>query len=213
MRDAPNLGFRSTWLEQYEQSLETENITAKRKKGIKYYLDMEEGDQLEFKGSLVLDIDRFLRGDGKLDEKPEIACKGVLKTIVAFLNSKGGDLIIGILEKDKYEEMLSSKLSEYSIYKKYVIFGLSNEYRKDGWDGYFQRILTHIENRIGAEIYDSELVRIEKIVYENEELCHVSVKLADSRQYLDEKFYIRRGNTSIELKGKEIDNYWAKRNK
>jgi DNA sulfur modification protein DndB len=210
IRDA-NVGFRSIWLEKYEQALSEENKFAKRRKGVLHYLDNEEGDELEFKGSLSLNLNRYFKGDGILQEDPSVIDDGALKTIVAFLNSKGGDLIIGVLEKNKFEDVYDEKLSTYPLHNEKIIYGIESEYKKDEWDGYLQKLTSLIENRIGADVIDSEYITIERLKHEERELCHVSVYPSDSKQYLTNKFFIRRTNKTVQLEGTDIDKYWQSR--
>ncbi len=210
IRDA-NIGFRSIWLETFEESLSEEKKFAKHRKGILHFLDNEESENLEFKGAIALDLNRYLKGDGKLSEKPELIDDGVLKTIVAFLNSKGGDLIIGVLEKSKFEDVYEEKLSSYPLHNGKIIFGIEIEYKKDEWDGYLQRLTSLIETRIGSEVLDSEYIKIERVKHEERELCHVSVQPSDSKQYLVNMFFVRRANKTVQLEGQEIDRYWQSR--
>jgi len=210
IKDA-HIGFRSTWLEQNEAALQDEDKLAKKRLGIKYYLDKEENESLEFKGSLSLDIDRWLKGDGKMCNSSELAKDGVLKTIVAFLNTKGGDILIGVLEKSRFEDALDDKLADCPLYRDKIILGLSNEYGKSGWDGFQQQLLSLIEAHIGGDVIDTELVRFDKKEYEDNDLCHLTVSPAESKQYLGDQFFKRRGNKTVKLKGQQIDNYWLKR--
>jgi DNA sulfur modification protein DndB len=210
MRDA-SIGFRSTWLEQYEAVLKEEDRIAKRRLGLKYYLDKDEGESLEFKGSLALDVKRYLLGDGKSAESDTIAEDGALKTIVAFLNSKGGELVIGVLELSRFENVLEEKLSDCPVYADKIIFGLTNEYKKDAWDGFQQRLLSWIETRIGADVIDAELVKITKEQFEDKEICRVTVSPADAKQFLGTRFFVRRGNKTVLVEGQEIDRYWSRR--
>lgn len=207
-----NIGFRSRWLEKYEESKKEEDKYAKKRKGVKYYLDKDESDLIEFKGSLFLDINRLLLGDGKVIDDNEICNEGVLKTIVAFLNSKGGEILLGILEKSRFENADPEKIAGYPIYKDKIIFGIDNEYKKDEWDGYLRRLIEVIENRIGPEILDSELVQIKKLDYEKSYLCLIKVIPSEAKQYLlENRFYIRRGNKTVLLEAKKIDKYWSNR--
>ena len=210
IRDA-NIGFRSIWLEKFEAAASEENKFAKRRKGVLHFLDNEESDNLEFKGSLALDLNRFFLGDGKLNENPDLIDEGVLKTITAFLNSKGGDILVGILEKAKYERVYEDKLSDYPIHNEKIVFGIESEYNKDGWDGYLQRMVSLIESRIGSDVIDSEYVKIVKLKHQDRDLCHISVQPSNSKQYLTNKFFIRRANKTVQLEGPEIDKYWQSR--
>jgi len=80
----------------------------------------------------------------------------------ALLNTKGGNLIIGVIEAKRYKKLLETKLAEYPRYKDKVIFGLENEYRKNEWDGFYQRLISLIETRIGPQVLDAEQVKVKK---------------------------------------------------
>ncbi len=208
IRDA-NIGFRSIWLEKFEESLRSEDRFEKRRKGVNYYIDREESETLEFKGSVGLDIDRYLLGDGKFEISSELPDEGVLKTIVAFLNTKGGDVLVGILEKMRYEKVFEDKLSDCPMINSKIAYGVDSEYGKDEWDGYYQKLLNFIENRISPYVLDADLVEISRLNLEEKDLCLITVKPADSKQYLCNKFFIRRGNKTVLLEGPEIDMYWS----
>jgi DNA sulfur modification protein DndB len=211
IRDA-NIGFRSIWLEKYEDALREEDRFAKRRKGMLYYLDKDESETLEFKGSLALNLNRYLLGDGKLVHDSSLPNEGVLKSIVAFLNTKGGDLLVGILELKRFEDSYEDKLSDCPIHKDKIVFGVESEYNKDEWDGYLQRLMSYIENRISPDVIDADLVKITRLFHDDgKELCLISVHPADAKQYLQNKFYIRRANKTVLLEGAEIDRYWSSR--
>lgn len=211
LRDA-SIGFRSIWLEKYDEALKEEDKLGGKRKSAGFYLEKDESETLEFKGSLTLHLNRYLLGDGSRVDDQAILDEGVLKTIVAFLNSKGGDILIGILEQDKYADVYEAKLSDCPVVDKKIVFGIQPEYRKDEWDGYLQRLTDFIERRIGSDVLDSDVVRISKLSYKDKDLCLVSVSPADSKQYLNNnKFFIRRANKTVLLEGPEIDRYWSSR--
>lgn len=86
-------------------------------------LDNNETKTTEVKGSLRLDINRLLKGDGNKQNNVKLALDGVLKTIVAFLTSSGGTILIGALEINKYKEHEISKVP-YKIYNNYYLIGV-----------------------------------------------------------------------------------------
>lgn len=208
IRDA-NIGFRSIWLEKYENALKEADRFAKKREGALYYLDKDESETLEFKGTLLLNLKRYLLGDGKLVDNDLLLDEGVLKTIVAFLNTKGGDLLVGVLELARFEKVYEDKLSDCPVHKDKIVFGIDSEYKKDEWDGFYQRLISYIENRISPDVLDADWVKISKITHKDKELCLISVQPADAKQYLQNKFYIRRGNKTVLLEGVKIDNYWS----
>jgi len=207
-----DLGFRSIWLEQYEQVAAEEDKLEKRREGAAYYLKQLEGDELEFKGSLSLSIDRYLRGDGATTRDETVENEGVLKTIVGFLNAKGGEILIGVLERNKYEDLLEERLADCPQYNGKVIFGLELELGKGEWDGFQQRLTSIIETKIGRQVTYSGLVAITELKYEGKDLCLVKVQPSDTKQFLlGRYFYIRVGNKTVLLEGVDIDVYWKSR--
>jgi len=210
MRDA-GVGFWSRWFEKYEQALKEEDKLQKKRKGIKYYLDKDEDELLEFKGSVSADLDRYFKGDGRIKKRDDIADEGVMKTIVGFLNTKGGQILVGVLEKHRFRGASDEKLADCPSYGDKLIIGLEIEYKKDEWDGYQQRLWSYIEDRIGPEVIDGELVLIQKDRYEDKDLCLITVSPSESKQYLRNKFFVRRGNKTVCLEGHEIDRYWSRR--
>lgn len=211
IRDA-GVHFRSRWLEKIEEAKKEEDEFEKKKKGIKYYLEKDESEVIEFKGSLSFDIDRYLLGDGKQQENPKLIDEGVLKTIVAFLNTRGGTILVGVLEQNKYEQVYKEKLDDYPIVDNKIIFGIQHEYSKDEWDGYYQKLINLIESRISPEVLDLEFVEISKFEEDDFDICLIEVTPSDTKQYLNNKdFYKRRGNKTQKLTGKQIDNYWNRK--
>ena len=205
-------GFRSPWLETQEKSIQEKERRERLKKGVGHFLDLDESDSLEFKGSLCLNVDRWLLGeDGVLTEDDGVAKKGVLKTIVGFLNTKGGHLLIGVLEKSRYGKAPEERLADAIEHDDKIVIGIDNEYDKSGWDGFLQRLVSFIETHIGGGVIDTDLVRVSRQQYEELDVCVVSVTPAESKKYLSGDFYIRRGNKTIQLKGTAQDDFWRDR--
>ena len=65
-------------------------------------LSLKENDEhfnIEAKQSFFTNCRRFREGDGKLEQNSDDAIKSILKTIAAFANFKGGDIILGIEDR------------------------------------------------------------------------------------------------------------------
>ncbi len=211
VRDS-SMGFRSRWLELYEKSIINEKEN-KIDHNLEKYLSSEEEENLEFKGSISINFDRFFLYDGVLEDDKKLANEGILKTIVAFLNTKGGTVVIGVLEKNRYVNADQDKLSQFIIYGNKILVGINIEYGKDKWDGYYQRLLNLICDRISPEIIDMDLIDIKRVNFEKREFCIIRIKESQAKQYLEEQyFYVRRGNKTDELKGPEIDRFWRSKN-
>ena len=122
--------------------------------------------------------------------------KSALKTIVGFLNTKGGTLLIGVAD-DK------------------SIIGIEEDKLGDNTDKYMRSIDTDIKNRIGLESDGKVTIKFEKT--DNKTICRIDcvpVPPDDPHAYLDQKLFFVRRSASSELKeGKEIQDYLRQRRK
>lgn len=161
------------------------NKTFDKKPKLDELLSKDESQDLEFKSSL-----RFDHKIGKVNRDLE---KVVMKTVAAFLNSKGGYLILGVNNEKK-------------------IVGLGADYphlQHPNSDG-FENHLTQIFNTmIGPEF--RHLIFVSFHPSNDNEVCVIQALESTRPVYLkidgDEKFYIRTGNTTTLLKLSEIEAY------
>ena len=144
--------------------------------------------------------------------------EGVLRSIVAMLNSKGGEVVIGVLEEVDFASADEQRLQALLRIDDKIIIGLEPEYDKKGWDSYHRRLTELIESRIGPDVLDQELIEVARLTARDGDsgsvfdICRVVVRPSETRQYLNgELFFIRRGNKTERLKGPEIDRYWQAR--
>jgi membrane protein YdbS with pleckstrin-like domain len=152
---------------------------------IQKILGDEEHEHLEFKSSLRFDVK-----NGQVNRGLE---KAAMKTISAFLNSKGGELIIGV---DNTKRVL----------------GLKNDYatmqnpNSDGFENHFTQVFNSM---IGPGFRN--LLRISFHKIGTEEVCLVQVNPASRPAYLKtengEHFYVRTGNISTPLTLSEVETY------
>ena len=149
-------------------------------------LNKDEHENLEFKSSF--------RWDTRQNTVNHILEKSVMKTIAAFLNSRGGHLVIGV-DDDK------------------AVVGLAADYsslvRKDA-DGFENHFTQIFHNMIGAEF--RQFVKLNWSHVEGKECCVVSVSPSRKPAYLkgennSEEFYIRTGNGTTSLKLSEATAY------
>lgn len=172
------------------------------------YAKMEEGDTFEAKGSLSLVIDRYLKGDHIKDFKTDLALKGVLKSIVSFLNAEGvegpSQIAIGLLEKSKYPGTPLEPFGE-----RYLLFGINEEYDEETWDSYERKLHDLIASHISRASFD--FIKISKCEYNDKSFCIIRIPKGDRKPdkwyYLDGKFYVRVGGQTKELSGQEADEY------
>jgi hypothetical protein len=144
-----------------------------------------EHERLEFKSSL-----RFDRKTGQANRDVE---KAAMKTIAAFLNSKGGHLVVGVNDAR-------------------VPLGIENDYetlqRKDA-DGFENHFTQAFNSMIGPEFRN--LIKLWFHKLDERDLCIIQVLASPRPVYLkadnNEQFYMRTGNTSTSLKLSEIEAY------
>jgi hypothetical protein len=153
---------------------------------IKSLIRKGESKHLEFKQTLSLDI--------RKNKKEKYIEKMALKTIVGFINSYGGDLLVGV--KNDMQ-----------------IFGLDEEIKR-----YYQKsedkFLLHFKNlikaRIGEEFYpliDYNLVKIDE-----KRILRVNCSASDEPCFLDGKdFYIRTNPATDKLEGTKLIAYIKRR--
>ncbi len=156
-------------------------------------LQEDENRYLEFKSSM--------RWDYRQEKtNPELE-KVILKTLAAFGNTDGGILLIGV-DDDKN------------------IIGLENDFntlKKSNSDFYEIHLRNILHNLMGVK-YVSKYIRTQFETCENgKEICKIKVIAASEPLYLkyknkngqiEEKFYVRSGNSSQEIKSiAEINDY------
>lgn len=151
-----------------------------------------EHERLEFKTTLRWDVKR-----GQVNKELE---HGVMKTIAAFLNSKGGSLIIGV---DDQHKVLGLASDFSSLVKK----------NQDGFENHFNNVFSAM---IGPEF--RRHVRLSFHEVSGEDVCLVSVEPGHQPAYLKtengEDFFIRTGNATTPLKMSQLTAYlssWRQR--
>ncbi|MEW6607860.1 MAG: ATP-binding protein [bacterium] len=174
------------------------------------YLNKEENGEFEVKGSLCFDIDRWCRDENYKGElSNEIAINGVLKSIVGFLNAKGGIILVGVLEKERYRDVLeksNNPLSKLPQVKNRIVSGINREYGSKAWDVFSRKLTDLIREHIGREV--SAMVTVQRYTYKDIDLCLIQVPKGKIWYYLDEtQFYVRRSNSTILLEGYDMDLY------
>jgi len=137
-------------------------------------INLDEGPHLEFKASL-----RYNTRGKCVDQELEANC---LKTLCAFMNADGGELVIGVCD-DR------------------AVVGLDHDYRtlpKPNRDGFENYIINQISNKIG----DLYLRYVRFMFYEVDamEVCRVTVQTNQEPAFMSHKgkqhFYVRTGNGS-----------------
>lgn len=123
----------------------------------------------------------------------------ILKTIAAFSNGHGGQLIMGVNDENE-------------------IVGLENDYNtlKEGTKDEFELHLRNLVNKAYGVEFSTNNLSVTFPVVEDKEICLVEIKAGNKPLYTEvadklgiksEKFYVRSGNSSIEIPTREIAIY------
>jgi Putative DNA-binding domain/Bacterial PH domain len=153
----------------------------------------DEHERLEFKSSL-----RFDHHTQSVNRGLE---KTIMKTVAAFLNSGGGQLVIGVDDSKQ-------------------VLGIHHDYRtlkKEGSDGFENHFTQIFNTMIGPELRNRVHLWFSQM--NGHDVCVVDVAASFEPAYLkadnDEQFYVRTGNVSTPLKLSEVEHYararWPKR--
>jgi len=140
-----------------------------------------ESEKIEFKSSFRVNLHTK-----EFDRRIE---HGVLKTIVAFLNTKGGDLLVGVNDGGQ-------------------ILGLED-------DGFMNddKLGLHLTNLIKHHIGNEFLpfIKFEIVKMKDRKILLVSCRESKKRVFLkvghEEEFYVRNGPASIKLEGSSLVDY------
>jgi CBS domain-containing protein len=156
---------------------------------VEQLINMDEGQRLEFKASL-----RYNNVRGCVDQELEYNC---LKTICAFLNADGGDLLIGVSDDN-------------------WVVGLETDYvtlPKKNRDGFENHLVNQVSNKIGDVFLDK--IKFTFHVLYGKEMCRVHVLPSREPAFLHEKnkqyFYVRTGNNSRPFKIADATKYLIER--
>ena len=177
-----------------------------------------EGNHLEVKGSAFVDLRRQVH-TGEVKNDPRVTAS-IIKTIVAFLNTDGGTLVIGALEEaDFYEALdkLENAFGEMPVIDKYRIVGISHEYSRKDFDGYELALRDALLHHVDPSSIAQDNIRIRRARYEDRDLCVITILESTTPMYAIEnpgeihRFYVRQGNRTMELKGSGRDAYQRER--
>ena len=154
-----------------------------------------ENKQVEFKSTLRWDIKN---SNISIDVQ-----HSALKTICAFLNSEGGILLIGVEDNGNI----------FGLDSDFATFKMDN--KNDGFLLYFDDLIqksfgNQFNSSINIETLKMEEKLVAKVVIRSKYNEPVHMKIDKS----NERFYIRRNASTVELKGAELTQYcmahWSK---
>ena len=178
-------------------------------------IKQDESSEFEFKASVWTPYPEFPKKEGNfyfLGKEKFLGEKQVynfiknqtLKAIIAFLNSNGGEVVIGIHEKDHKKEYVG------------IQYDLRNTNKFKSKDSYIQFIYSQINNYI-LPFSCKDFINVEILKEDHVELCIIKVKrlpkkyqparLLDNKE---EKIYIRNGNATEEIVGNKLIRYFER---
>lgn len=145
-----------------------------------------ENEKTEFKSTLRVNL-----YTNQIDKKIE---HSVLKTIVAFLNSEGGNLFVGISNNGE-------------------ITGIQKD-RFENSDKFLLHLTNIIKEKIGKRFV--HLMNFQAIKINEKTIIKISCKKSSKPIFLkpnpkEEEFYIRVGPSTIQIKGSELVDYIKKK--
>lgn len=141
-----------------------------------------EGEKIEFKSTLRTNL--YTK---EFDKKIELS---VLKTIIAFLNSNGGKLLIGV---NNNGEILGTEQDKF-----------------ENTDKFNLHLTNLIKEKIGKR--HLHLIKIKDILIEGKTIVNINCEKSKTPVFLrlpsnEEEFYIRSGPSSIQTKASELVEY------
>jgi membrane protein YdbS with pleckstrin-like domain len=153
---------------------------------IKDLIKQNENLHLEFKETL-----RFDTRKQTINKELE---RAILKTLVGFLNTEGGNLVIGVSDAGQ-------------------VLGLKRDFEtltKANRDGFENHLSQLIKTAIGLSFAKYIEIKFEKI--EEKEVCLVTVTKSHKPAYLkngdnQEEFFVRLGNSTQPLKMSDTEEY------
>jgi hypothetical protein len=195
--------------------------------GAMEFFDRHEDAQFEAKGSAFTRVEEWLSKEIETPEEKYLKESNgffrdtIAKSVVAMLNSGGGVILIGVLERDRYaqhkSDRLRLRLSRFPANGRFHVIGLQDPiFRERGWDGFELKFNRLLKESIEGEIAD--IVQVSRDWYSEQTLAVVRVEPVEIGDgfYLREgnkapRFMIRRGGSTDELKGRAVARYIDRR--
>ncbi|MBV6503372.1 MAG: hypothetical protein AKCLJLPJ_01442 [Fimbriimonadales bacterium] len=160
-----------------------------------------ESSHVEFKESLeyvnprhpdILKIPESHR-ETKLSELRKAVLHSALKTVCAFANSKGGTLLLGVSDRGE-------------------LVGLSGDFAilgaKQDRDGFENKLTDLLKSRIRPIPTE---VDIDTVEVDGKWVCRIVVPAEPRPHYLDNELFVRLGNSTERLTGRDLEDWLSKR--
>jgi len=160
-------------------SLESEKERQERK--LRELINIGENERIELKSSFRTNLHTK-----EFDRRIEHA---MLKTITAFLNTKGGELLIGVSDGGH-------------------ILGLEDDNFQNN-----DKMMLHLTNLLKTHIGNEFLpfIKTEIIEFDEKKVLLITCKESKNRVFLkiggEEEFYVRNGPSSVKLEGSSLVDY------
>lgn len=179
-------------------------------------LEGPETSTFEVKGSAFTPLDDFLKKGktlsqgGQLPAESDAFCVDTIgKEIVAFLNSGGGCLIVGVLELSNFRK--SGAIEDWPQNDHYAICGLLDETnRKRSWDAWERKLRDALLERIKPATLNA--VEIRPVTYMEKDLALIVVDAVEPDYFFAPKkgaetFLIREGTSVRKLAGADMERH------
>jgi hypothetical protein len=174
----------STKLNEFIEGFTTPSATTTIRP-VSELIGMGEGSNLEFKSTLQWDV---------AEDKPNKALRdSVLKTLAAFMNTNGGNLLIGVEDSGH-------------------VFGLDKDLSLLGGseDRFLQLLSTLIADKIGPQYSSLVTPQVEEI--SGKKICVIKISKSSEPAFVDgqqgrREFFIRVGNTTRALDPEQTVSY------
>ena len=186
-----------------------QKIKSKRKgidRTLEELLEHNEDERLEFKASMwtkYKTVNKIATNEiVDMEKKAYFLQDEILHTVAAFLNAKGGTLLIGV--KDKPLSWEDRPAEVFGVEADYKYLGENN---RDA-DGYIQAVNQVLNNGFGETYTTATYVKVSVVKFNGKEICRVDVKplrrIRNGEIYIIEKngvkneqaFYVRAGSSS-----------------
>ncbi len=158
-----------------------------------------ESGTVEFKQSLeYVDAAGFAnvpeaQRSQRIAETQKNVVHSALKTICAFLNSRGGTLLLGVHDRGDI----------IGIEPDYTLCG-----KKQDVDGFELKLNALLKTRMQPLPANLE---VNFVVVDGKTVCRIDVPTNSRAHYLDNKLYIRLGNSTEELTGRDLADWLQQR--
>jgi predicted HTH transcriptional regulator len=178
-------------LYQEEQQPKTDLASTKQnsEKTISQLITQGEGDTVEFKETLEYDV------DVKINKNSKDVLLSSLKTIAGFLNADGGTLLIGVNDSGEIK----------GIERDLSTMKHSNN------DRFEQKIRSCMRDRFSPHPIGKAKVSFEK--FTKGIICCIDVPANKDVIHLDGYVYVRDGNTTQKLEGRDLTDWIQQRGK